>query len=565
MRSFLALLLDVVILSVIGLVVFITIGGGGVYEWRSIRVSMRSVDNPLAIAALLTLARLTLLRTVPLFGWTVGADAVLRGANTLVVRLDAACRNFPTDRLRYLALVAAVGATLVKLLLAWAHPGFFSGDDVEIHEMTLGSLFSMPWPVWNLRNAWFPMAFVYPVQAAAHALGVTEISGLVFAGRAGVAVMSTLSVWLVWRTGRGLFRDAVGYAAVAAVLFAVSKLHIGFGSTELPRPVATVFVVGAFLMLQRAGILRSSVSGFLIGCAVALRFSEITFLVAGGVQLALQRRWTDAVAFAAAAVGTGAMIIGVSDALYWGAPFSSLYHAVDYTLVDRLSSRGYQSLLWYLSHASEWTTWPVILLALLGIRGARAPVVLWAWLPILLLSALPHKEARYVIPVMPFVCLLAANGIRTVIGASGASVFEQGRQAIPLLLILGLGFSCLHDAGGWRLRRTDADVRLIQDVVAPLVAPSEAIAVEQLWRVGGRLYLSRAKEAIDIAPESMTGLPDVSQAPWLLLDATTVERLGLAVQLRAAGYTELAHTGESSYRVFRPHPSRSVYSVPSVS
>ena len=43
-------------------------------------------------------------------------------------------------------------------------------------------------------------------------------------------------------------------------------------------------------------------------------------------------------------------------------------------------------------------------------RGLR-PAVWWAIVPIAILSALPHKESRYVIPVVPFVSICAAAGL----------------------------------------------------------------------------------------------------------------------------------------------------------
>lgn len=65
--------------------------------------------------------------------------------------------------------VTAVGvfSLAARLLNASSSYGFFSGDDVEIHEMTFAALFHLDWPIWELRSPFYPMLFIYPVQWAA--------------------------------------------------------------------------------------------------------------------------------------------------------------------------------------------------------------------------------------------------------------------------------------------------------------------------------------------------------------------------------------------------------------
>ena len=166
---------------------------------------------------------------------------------------------------------------LVKAGLAWALPGFFSGDDVEIHEMTLGALLQHHWPVWNLRSAFFPMTFIYPAQNVAVALGASRPEVLVFIGRLSVALVSTVAVPLVWAASRRLCPRDIRIAVLAVLFFAVNKLYVSFGSSELPRPVATVFVLAAFVVLLRFGIARTLTGGALLGIATAFRFSEAAY------------------------------------------------------------------------------------------------------------------------------------------------------------------------------------------------------------------------------------------------------------------------------------------------
>src|SRR5207342_3233171 len=103
----------------------------------------------------------------------------------------------------------------IRVFLAWASPGFFSGDDVEIHEMTLGTLLGKPWSVWALRCPFFPMTFVYPAQWLALQLGLSSAGGLVLAGRTVVALVSTGAIPLVWCVARRLAPDEPRLAAMA--------------------------------------------------------------------------------------------------------------------------------------------------------------------------------------------------------------------------------------------------------------------------------------------------------------------------------------------------------------
>jgi hypothetical protein len=56
----------------------------------------------------------------------------------------------------------------------------------------------------------------------------------------------------------------------------------------------------------------------------------------------------------------------------------------------------------------QWTTLPLAILAGVGLRHQRSCAI-WVVVPLCVLSALPHKEARYMIPVMP-ICVPARGG-----------------------------------------------------------------------------------------------------------------------------------------------------------
>jgi len=335
-------------------------------------------------------------------------------------------------------------------------------------------------------------------------------------------------------------------------LFASNKLHVSFGSSELPRPVATIFIVAAFLvLLRRRTIAGACTGGALLGFAASLRFGEAGFVAAACVQLALERRWRDTWICALSSVLAAGVALGVADALYWGRPLASLINIVDFTIVKGESSSGpHQSPWWYFASASEWTTWPVLALAIFGTRQATWRTAVWAWLPLLLLSALPHKEPRYAIPAMPFVALLGTAGIRSLLMRWAAAPPAWTVAPVALVAALGLGF--LHDAGGWRLRRSNDEIRFARGLATQ--AAGKGLAVEQLWRLGGHLYLADVHPVIDLDPAVIhdAGFSDdvVARARLIALDERTAALPEVTDQLARAGYRALPRSGSEAYVVF---------------
>jgi hypothetical protein len=188
------------------------------------------------------------------------------------------------------------------------------------------------------------------------------------------------------------------------------------------------------------------------------------------------------------------LAIGVSDALYWGRPFHSLLTIFDFTLVQQLSSSGFQPPWFYLTHVTDWSDVLLVVLACLAPERGSRWALLWALLPLALLSLLLHKEARYAIPSIPFLALAAAPTLRSWIArgevrAPGPWHVRVGALGIVLLV----GAAVAYDAGKFRFIRSEAAVRLGWVVRQSQVA---GIAAEQPWRFGGHLYLDASAPII---------------------------------------------------------------------
>jgi len=527
--------LDVLILCVLASVVVILGTGGGVIHALGTSVRAHGVENPIWILTALTLVRYAM-GSRPFLGirrWP--REAMLQRGRDAVTRFPASA----AARLRapLIAITClAVMVFLIRVFLAWRAPGFFSGDDVEIHEMTLGVLLRKPWPVWNLRCAFFPMVFVYPAQRLALTIGWSSPERLVLAGRIAVALASTAAIPLTWYAARQLRPDDARIAAVAVLLFAINKLQMSFGSSELPRPVSTVFVLAAFVCVLRGRVVQSAIGGVLLGAAVACRFSEVVFIVAALVTVRREQYFVNGLVLLLSAAATAAAIIGVSDALYWGHPFSSLVAALDYTVVRRQSSRGYEPPWGYLTIIPAWSTYIFVALALAG-SGRRNPETWWLWIPIGVFSLLPHKEGRYLLPVIAFLCIAAARGFLRLTAWLQRSTAVVGWRcwardlAAPFLVL-----AVLHEAGGWRLSRSDEGVRLAERLRA---TGGTGLAGQDLWRLGGRPYLWPLDPVTELPPEllgdqaALAGL--VGHAKWVVVRSRLARTAGDAA-MRGLGF-----------------------------
>jgi hypothetical protein len=412
---------------------------------------------------------------------------------------------------------------------AWRHPGFITGDDWEIHLMTLRRLWATDWEIWGLRNAFYPMVFIYPAQAVVSLFAGEDPWILVFTGRLVVIAIATLSIWLAFR-----ITDRI---TGSAALVATSRLHLWFASSELPRPVAGVFLLAAFALLLERGRWRTTAAALLLGVGGALRFGEIIFVGAAALQLLIERRARDAILLSLLAAVTAAVCIGGADWLYWGTPFSSFRNTFVYTVVNEASTRGFQSRLYYLSSLNTWTNVVVVALGAVGVAG-QWRLGVWTLVPLVALSVLPHKEARYMVPLMPFLSIAAAAALSRFAG--GGARREAGAVAMALVVL------CVAiELKNWRYREapSDAEVRRIP----PVAASRAAILAEDQWTFGGPLYLRQVPLLADVTPATLADrLGDRRIDTVLLRGVDAEERTTLATH----GFTPYPGLTGTSYSMF---------------
>lgn len=577
-------------------VLFVLVTGGGAYQiGAGIRISARHIVNPLAILFSLLLLRLACLRRIPFFNIrTLSLDRWADRAWAASEKLARKISGLEPRAVKRIVFWTIVLSVLLKMAIAFVYFGFYSGDDVEVQEMSFAHLFHWDWQAWELRNPLFPMVFIYPVQFVLKLLGVEAAWPLIYAGRLVVIGFSALNLWLVYRIARRLYNSpAIGLMSL--FFLGLSKLHTTFASTELPRTVASTFVLLGFwfLLSNMREAWATILSGCVLGLAAALRFSEILYIGPAFLFLFLKKRRGRAFWLGAVSAAAFILAIGLSDAFYWKSPFYSLKNIVDYTLVKKLSSRGHEPFHYYISSIGLWTDFLTFALAIYALKLRNKKIYLWAFSPVILLSFLPHKEPRYLVPAMPFWAIMAGLSAWHILGRGRETGFalkaSAGEKrilfflggvvvgllvlahkdprysilALPLLalmaglhyvgkkraernggkrtavltpaqsVLLMISIACLAvvvEIDGFRFRRSESGVEMARYLARR--PDLEILAIEDYWRAGGRLYLGKGTVLINI---DSTRLSEPDYLRRMILE-TKAQAVGIRdKQLRGLG------------------------------
>ena len=348
-----------------------------------------------------------------------------------------------------LALILAVAALLRFLALGAGIPFNVGVDEPEI----MGRVVQM------MRSGDFnPHFFDYPGLYFYMQLGVAVLRFLAGAtlgqwnaldqvdtadfylwGRALTAILGTLTVLLVYRVG---MRWGARHAALAAGLMAVMPLHVRESHYVLTDVPVTFFVTLTLLLTLAAHERERAISfawaGAAAGLAAATKYPGALVLVVPLIAV-----WMTLGTKPSRLVASLAVLGGAAAAFLVAAPYTILdlpaflngyAHLAGYYAPKRLAEPAW---LTYYKHLSRSMDWPAFLLLLGGlglgaVRAVRGPgrvrwtvTIAFPLLYYYFLSGQTLVFGRYLLPLLPFVCVLAAVG--TVSGVSLLRRFDIPR------------------------------------------------------------------------------------------------------------------------------------------
>lgn len=224
------------------------------------------------------------------------------------------------------------------------------------------------------------------------------------------------TVLLTWQIGRTLWQAEVGLLA-AALLLGMPYLLVQVPLTLVDVPTmffVTLATYATLTALRHGGWLRVALAAVAIALAVFAKYSAWLMLTILPVLAFVEARGQAPVAGRRAAAIAGAALLLVAPALL---SMSELIGA-QLALLREFQApalgrweESFASTFLFQSHpfiaiaatASLWLGWRA--------RDGRYAVV--AWLPLLML-ALGMRRARYLVPVMPMLALMAAYGLQAI-------------------------------------------------------------------------------------------------------------------------------------------------------
>ncbi len=292
----------------------------------------------------------------------------------------------------------------------------------------------VPWEFVEGATNWAWPATVALIFKVASLVGLSEPAEYIGLARVVLAAAGVATAYGSFRLARSYGASTLA-ASSGAALFALAAPAIYFAPRALSETASTLPVVlGLALAVQPKARSRQVCAGAsLLGLSVMFRLQNAYF-AAALLAILIARRDRRAAVSAFCTLAVWALALGVVDRLTWGSWFNSAFEYLQVTLVER--------------QASGWGTSPFgyygdVLLGSLGIAAAallvvlclvsarRAPGLLLAAAGFVLLHSLePHKEGRFLLPLLPVVCGLAAIGLDELGRRAGRRALGAGMAAL---------------------------------------------------------------------------------------------------------------------------------------
>jgi GPI mannosyltransferase 3 len=332
---------------------------------------------------------------------------------------------------------------------AWAafDDGIYWPDEIyQALEVAHAQVFGygvIPWEFVEGARNWSLPALVTVLLKGCALVGLDHPPGYVQAVKLFFGLLSVGTVWGVQRLAKALGAPAWG-AVAAAALWALATPAIYFGSRSMSEVASALPLVWGVALLAAPGATRRAVlwGASLLGLAVLLRLQVATVALGVLLALALRRDWQVVLPALAVLAGWG-VLYGALDAVTWGglpgARFGGWFHSVIvYYRFNVTEGRGahWGTADWLYYPRVLFTSMPSVAAALavaLGVAVWRRQwlVPLAVGLFLALHLATPHKEYRFLYPVLPVWCALTG----AVLAPLGPEVLTR---AAALLVALGL-------------------------------------------------------------------------------------------------------------------------------
>jgi GPI mannosyltransferase 3 len=308
-----------------------------------------------------------------------------------------------------LAASAAVQAWAVRDTQGLTWPDEIYQSLEQAHRLVYGYGF-VPWEFQEGARSWAWPGALAGVLSLLQWAGVDGAQVPVLAGRSACVVLSLASLALTMRLAAAI--GGPGAALAAGLLSSTFPLSLLYASRCLSEVASAPFLAAAALWTWKPpSPRRLALAGLCGGAACLLRYQNGIALLGLIAILGWRSRWRDVRGFLAGAVPV-LLAGGALDGVTWGSPFRSVVANLAFNM-SHPAAFGAQGALFYAETLLR-STGPCLLLIAAGVLASfrRAPalglaVVLYG----VCHTAVPHKEIRFLLPMVPWSMALAGAGL----------------------------------------------------------------------------------------------------------------------------------------------------------
>jgi hypothetical protein len=361
-----------------------------------------------------------------------------------------------------LAAILAVGAAL-RIWLSFNDDGIFWPDEIyqslePAHHWVFGTGI-LPWEfIQGARNWAFPATIAALLKLSS--LMSTDPRTYLDLTRLALSAVSVAAAFASYKLARGYGASSIA-AAAGAALYALAAPVIYLAPRALSENASALpAALGLAFALPRGRDRRGLLIGAaLIGIAVLFRLQNAIF-AAGLLGVLLLRRDRRSLLDAVGVFVGAAAVYGIIDQLSWGKPFDSAqqYIAVNLATPSLIANFGdvavrtqldqyFPPADYYAHYLLTSMGLPLLVALALGIFAWRRAADLWliAIAFFVIHSLIPHKELRYMLPVLPLLGAIGAIGVDEIAGLVRRQQWAGPALAAALVVACGISAATFRD------------------------------------------------------------------------------------------------------------------------
>jgi len=335
----------------------------------------------------------------------------------------------------WLVLFIWLLALILRLLSAIFSKGYIHPDEIfQSIEVIYKSIFGIgfvPWEFIEGARSWVYPWTVYIIFKIMIFFGATDIEVILIGVRFFSGLMSMITVVTAYFFGKELYGKKAG---IFATFFIAIWYDFIFWSTRtMSDGLAVNFLFLAIYFVfrikksqtwknrlkesnVRKEILFSSLCGFFVGIAYMFKFPLIIFSIPIIIWLIFYKRWRGIVCFSFSLIFVF-LIHGLIDYFAWGTFLQSTIEFLKYNIISGKNAQhgAYPFYAYIAFFAYYYSIFSVLFLLFIGLGMQRNWKTIFlicsSLFFIIVFSFVAHKEYRFILPIMPLLSIIAANGM----------------------------------------------------------------------------------------------------------------------------------------------------------